>query len=102
MCQLCLALAVQIHKGLQSNGLPKLWFPAIPKHSQTGSFPDNPLNRYTLPERSSIVTMPKGNWKSLALLGGVAVLACILLATALVSLVGLPLMGWTGLAPLAG
>jgi diguanylate cyclase (GGDEF)-like protein/putative nucleotidyltransferase with HDIG domain len=46
--------------------------------------------------------MPKGNWKSLALLGGVAVLACVLLATALVSLVGLPLMGWTGLAPLAG
>ncbi len=46
--------------------------------------------------------MPKGNWKSLALLGGVAALACILLATALVSLVGLPLMGWTGLAPLAG
>lgn len=46
--------------------------------------------------------MPKGNWKSLALLGGVAVLACILLATALVSLVGLPFMGWTGLAPLAG
>ena len=46
--------------------------------------------------------MPKGNWKSLALLGGVAMLACLLLATALVSLVGLPLTGWTGIAPLAG
>lgn len=46
--------------------------------------------------------MPKGNWKSLALLGGVATLASILLALALVSLVGLPLIGWTGLAPLAG
>ncbi|HKS28538.1 MAG TPA: diguanylate cyclase [Pyrinomonadaceae bacterium] len=45
--------------------------------------------------------MPKGNWKSLAFLGAVALLACTVLLNALTSLVGLPLGGWTGLAPLA-
>ena len=43
--------------------------------------------------------MPKGNWKSLALLGGLAALALALLVFALVALANLPLMGWTGLAP---
>lgn len=46
--------------------------------------------------------MPEGNWKTLALLGCVAALASVLLAFSLVSIAGLPLMGWTGLAPLAG
>jgi diguanylate cyclase (GGDEF)-like protein/putative nucleotidyltransferase with HDIG domain len=45
--------------------------------------------------------MPKGNWKSLAFLGAVALLAGILFTFALVSLAHLPLKGWTGLMPLA-
>ncbi|HEX8706896.1 MAG TPA: diguanylate cyclase [Pyrinomonadaceae bacterium] len=45
--------------------------------------------------------MPKGNWKTLALLGGVAVLGAVLLTLSLGSIIRLPLMGWTGLAPLA-
>ncbi|MBA2731508.1 MAG: hypothetical protein H0U54_01315, partial [Acidobacteria bacterium] len=43
--------------------------------------------------------MPKGNWKSLALLGGLAALALALLFYALIGIANLPLMGWTGLAP---
>jgi diguanylate cyclase (GGDEF)-like protein/putative nucleotidyltransferase with HDIG domain len=46
--------------------------------------------------------MPEGNWKTLALLGGVAALASVLLILSLVSIFGLPLTGWTGLTPLAG
>src|SRR5215210_2696317 len=46
--------------------------------------------------------MPEGNWKTLALLGCVAALASVLLILSLISIVGLPLTGWTGLAPLAG
>jgi diguanylate cyclase (GGDEF)-like protein/putative nucleotidyltransferase with HDIG domain len=46
--------------------------------------------------------MPKGNWKSLALLCGLAALALVLLAYALVSIASLPLTGWTGLAPWGG
>jgi hypothetical protein len=45
--------------------------------------------------------MPQGNWKSLTLLGSVTVLAAVLLVDALLSLSGLPLLSWTGLAPLA-
>ncbi|HEX8175303.1 MAG TPA: diguanylate cyclase [Pyrinomonadaceae bacterium] len=44
--------------------------------------------------------MPKGNWKSLAFLGAVALLAGVIFLNALASLVGLPLNGWTGLLPL--
>jgi len=46
--------------------------------------------------------MPQGKWKSLALLGSVAVLAIVLLAYSLFSLHQFPLLGWTGLAPLIG
>jgi len=42
--------------------------------------------------------MLQGKWKSLALLGGVAALAVILLAFSVFSLVQFPLWGWTGLA----
>lgn len=45
--------------------------------------------------------MPKGNWKSLAFLGAVALLAGIIFLHALSSLTGLPLSGWKGLMPLA-
>jgi diguanylate cyclase (GGDEF)-like protein/putative nucleotidyltransferase with HDIG domain len=45
--------------------------------------------------------MPKGNWKSLAFLGAVVVLAGIIFLHALSTLVNLPLQGWTGLLPLA-
>ena len=45
--------------------------------------------------------MPQGNWKSLTLLGSVTILAAALLVDAFVSLSGLPLLSWTGLAPLA-
>ena len=43
--------------------------------------------------------MPKGNWKSLVLLGGLATLSLALLGFALVEIAKLPLKGWTGLAP---
>jgi diguanylate cyclase (GGDEF)-like protein/putative nucleotidyltransferase with HDIG domain len=43
--------------------------------------------------------MPKGNWKSLALLCGLAALAVVLLVFALIAMANLPLTGWTGLAP---
>src|SRR5919202_2337155 len=46
--------------------------------------------------------MPEGNWKTLALLGCVSALALGLLVLSLVAIAGLPLGGWTGLAPLAG
>src|SRR4051812_23589168 len=46
--------------------------------------------------------MPEGNWRTLALLGCVAALASVLLFFSFVSIVGLPLTGWTGLTPLAG
>lgn len=46
--------------------------------------------------------MPKGNWKSLAFLGAVALLAGIIFLYALSSLAQLPLKGWTGLLSLAG
>jgi diguanylate cyclase (GGDEF)-like protein/putative nucleotidyltransferase with HDIG domain len=46
--------------------------------------------------------MPAGNWKTLALLGSVAALACVLLILSLVSITSLPLTGWAGLPPLAG
>ena len=46
--------------------------------------------------------MPEGNWKTLALLGGVAALASVLLILSLISLGNLPLTGWAGLPPLAG
>lgn len=46
--------------------------------------------------------MPEGNWRTLALLGCVAVLASVLLVFSVVSVAGLPLTGWNGLAPLAG
>ncbi|MGB7923994.1 MAG: diguanylate cyclase [Pyrinomonadaceae bacterium] len=45
--------------------------------------------------------MPQGNWKSLTLLGSVTILAAGLLVNALISLSALPLLSWTGLAPLA-
>ena len=45
--------------------------------------------------------MPQGNWKSLTLLGSVTIIAAALLVDALVSLSELPLLSWTGLAPLA-
>lgn len=44
--------------------------------------------------------MPKGNWKSLAFLGAVALLAGILFFFALGTLIHLPLNGWTGLLPM--
>ncbi|HEX8137708.1 MAG TPA: diguanylate cyclase [Pyrinomonadaceae bacterium] len=46
--------------------------------------------------------MPKGNWKSLALLGSIAALALVLLTFALLAIARLPLLGWTGLAPWGG
>ncbi|HEX8774963.1 MAG TPA: diguanylate cyclase [Pyrinomonadaceae bacterium] len=46
--------------------------------------------------------MPKGNWKSLVLLGSIAALALVLLVFALVAIARLPLLGWTGLAPWGG
>ena len=46
--------------------------------------------------------MPKGNWKSLALLGSIAALALVLLIFALLAIARLPLLGWTGLAPWGG
>ena len=46
--------------------------------------------------------MPKGNWKTLALLGGVATLASLMLILSLISILDLPLTGWAGLPPLAG
>jgi diguanylate cyclase (GGDEF)-like protein/putative nucleotidyltransferase with HDIG domain len=46
--------------------------------------------------------MPEGKWKSLALLGCVAVLGSILLVVSLVSIMGLPLTGWNGITPLIG
>jgi diguanylate cyclase (GGDEF)-like protein/putative nucleotidyltransferase with HDIG domain len=46
--------------------------------------------------------MPKGNWKSLAFLGAVALLAGFLFFNALGKLLSLPLNGWTGLLSLAG
>jgi diguanylate cyclase (GGDEF)-like protein/putative nucleotidyltransferase with HDIG domain len=45
--------------------------------------------------------MPKGNWKSLAFLGAVVVLAGIIFLHALSTLVNLPLRGWSGLLPLS-
>jgi diguanylate cyclase (GGDEF)-like protein/putative nucleotidyltransferase with HDIG domain len=45
--------------------------------------------------------MPKGNWKSLAFLGAIAALAGFIFLSALWTLIGLPLNGWTGLLPLA-
>lgn len=44
--------------------------------------------------------MPQGNWRSLTLLGSVTILAAVLLVNALISLSALPLLSWTGLAPL--
>jgi diguanylate cyclase (GGDEF)-like protein/putative nucleotidyltransferase with HDIG domain len=45
--------------------------------------------------------MPKGNWKSLVLFGGVAAVSATMLVFALISILGLPLLGWTGFAPWA-
>jgi diguanylate cyclase (GGDEF)-like protein/putative nucleotidyltransferase with HDIG domain len=45
--------------------------------------------------------MPKGNWKSLALVGGVTAGAALMLFFALVSIMKLPLLSWTGFAPWA-
>jgi len=45
--------------------------------------------------------MPKFNWKSLLLLGGVATIGSGLLVLAITSTVRLPLMGWSGLLSLA-
>ena len=45
--------------------------------------------------------MLKGNWKGLALLGGVAAVAALMLVFALVSILRLPLLSWTGFAPWA-
>jgi diguanylate cyclase (GGDEF)-like protein/putative nucleotidyltransferase with HDIG domain len=45
--------------------------------------------------------MPKGNWKSLAFLGAVALLAGTIFLGALLSLTALPLNGWKGWMPLA-
>ncbi len=45
--------------------------------------------------------MPQGNWKSLALLSSITILAAVLLVDSLASLSTLPLLSWTGLAPLA-
>jgi diguanylate cyclase (GGDEF)-like protein/putative nucleotidyltransferase with HDIG domain len=44
--------------------------------------------------------MPIGNWKSLAFLGSVALLAGIIFFMAVSTLLRLPLNGWTGLLPL--
>lgn len=44
--------------------------------------------------------MPKGNWKSLAFLGAVALLAGVLFFNSLVAFILLPLNGWTGALPL--
>ena len=41
--------------------------------------------------------MPKLNWKSLLLLSGVSVTAAAILVTGLVSMLRLPLLGWSGL-----
>ncbi len=46
--------------------------------------------------------MPQGNWKSLTLLGSVAVTGALLLLIAFASIVSLPLLGWAGVAPCAG
>ena len=43
--------------------------------------------------------MSKLNWKSLLLVGGVASLASAILVGAVLSTIGLPLFGWSGLAP---
>ncbi|HEY0006999.1 MAG TPA: hypothetical protein VGB17_19620, partial [Pyrinomonadaceae bacterium] len=43
--------------------------------------------------------MPKGNWKSLALLGAVAAVAAILLLLSLASFLKLTVLSWTGFAP---
>jgi hypothetical protein len=45
--------------------------------------------------------MPNGNWKSLAFLGAVALLAGIIFIYALNVLISLPLNGWMGLLPVA-
>ena len=45
--------------------------------------------------------MPKGNWKSLALLASVSVVAALLFVFSIFSLLKLPILGWTGLAPWA-
>jgi diguanylate cyclase (GGDEF)-like protein/putative nucleotidyltransferase with HDIG domain len=45
--------------------------------------------------------MLQGNWKSLALLSSITILAAVLLVDSLASLSELSLLSWTGLAPLA-
>lgn len=45
--------------------------------------------------------MPKGNWKSLAFLGAIALLAGTIFLYALGALTGFPVYGWNGLLPLA-
>jgi len=45
--------------------------------------------------------MPKGNWKSLALLASVSAAAALLFIISIFSLLKLPILGWTGLAPWA-
>src|SRR4030095_10137972 len=46
--------------------------------------------------------MPKLNWKSLTLLTVAAIGGGVVLAGGIVALTRLPLLGWTGLAPVAG
>ncbi|MGA9995765.1 MAG: diguanylate cyclase [Pyrinomonadaceae bacterium] len=46
--------------------------------------------------------MPKGNWKSLAFLSGVALVAFLLFVFSIWTIVGLPLWGWAGIAPWSG
>jgi diguanylate cyclase (GGDEF)-like protein/putative nucleotidyltransferase with HDIG domain len=45
------------------------------------------------------IKMPRSNWKSLLLVGGVAAIGSLLLLAALVWTVKLPLLGWSGLLP---
>lgn len=46
--------------------------------------------------------MPKGNWKSLLFLGGVAFVALLLLVLSIWVILELPLWGWAGIAPWSG
>src|SRR5436190_17373851 len=44
--------------------------------------------------------MPKLNWKSLLLLCAVAIVAVAILISGVLSMLHLPLLGWSGIAPL--
>src|ERR1043166_5446621 len=45
--------------------------------------------------------MPRLNWKSLSLLAAVTIAAALILLFGIISTLRLPLLGWSGIAPLA-